>query len=110
MILVSRTFTIITPESGEEGDFSDLGYVYEDVEFTFGELVRELKDGEEMSCWPATGSVYEWVTMPVDLDYCTGEERQESVHFSHKNLPRAAKYWRKALQAAGLIRRQHGPL
>lgn len=104
-LLISRTYSEVTPESAEDGDFSDTGFVYKDNEFTFRELVRELRDcchlsashpGDRSNVWASTGF--------STSDYSTGTEREESVHFSRSNHPRMIKYWRKALKAAGLIK------
>jgi len=106
-LLISRCYSTITPESAENGDFADTGHVYEATPFTFSELVRELRDFYSLSCshpgprpcasvWACSG--YQ-VT-----DYSTGEEREETLHFSRDNAPRLEKYWGKALRAAGLIK------
>lgn len=104
-LLISRTYSEVTPESAEDGDFSDTGLVYENTEFTFRELVRELRDCSQLSashpgdCWHVWAS-----TGFFTSDYSTGTEREESVHFSRDNDHRLVKYWRKALKAAGLIK------
>lgn len=106
-LLISRTYSETTPESAEDGDFSDTGFVYQDVEFTFRELVKELSEMSESSRWPSTGSTHDWYSTPFEVtDYGTGTgtERQESIHFSRSNPPRLAKYWSKAARAAGLIK------
>lgn len=100
MILISKTYTEVTPESAEHGDHSDHGFVFEDVPYTFKELVRLLRDYPESSCYPARGSTHEWVSTDYYVDdYGTYTERQESIHYSRNNPARCAKYWRWAMAA-----------
>ncbi len=37
-IIISKTFSETTPESAEDGDFSDMGFITEHEEVTFSEL------------------------------------------------------------------------
>ena len=105
MILIDKTFSEITPESAEDGDTSDSGHVYVNCPYTFRELVSELRGYTETSSYPCTGAARDWVSTVFSVeDYRTGTERSESLHFSRDNAAHKAKYWRKALQAAGLAR------
>ena len=103
MILIDRTFSEVTPESAEHGDTSDSGHAYVNCEYTFRDLVQELRNFSETSSYPCTGAARDWVSTGYSVeDYSTMTERSESLHFSHDNPARKAKYWRKALQMAGL--------
>ena len=105
MILVNRTYTETTPDSVENGEFSDRGFIAENVSYTFKELVQLLKDHSEASNWPANGKTSEWYsTGYYTSDYATGTDRNESVHYSQENQPKNAKYWRKASIAAGIVK------
>lgn len=102
-ILISRCYSETTPESAEEGDFSDTGFVYDSCEFTFRELVRELREFTSLSCSHYSG-VSTWACSGFEAtDYSTGTEREETLHFSRENAPRLGKYWPMALRAAGLL-------
>lgn len=102
-ILISRYYSETTPESAEDGDFSDTGFVYDSCEFTFRELVRELRDFYTLSDSRFSG-VGTWACSGFETtDYRTGTEREETLHFSRDNAPRLEKYWPKALRAAGLL-------
>lgn len=105
MIKISITYEIISPESAEEGEVADTGFVREDDEVTFGDLVRLMRVYRNPSCWPPTGATYEWLNGNYETDYRTGEERLESLHFERDNAPRAEKYWAKAMRAAGILPR-----
>ena len=98
MILIDKTFDEVTPESAEDGDTSDSGFIVENEPMTFRELVNELRGYPFASTARVTGSSYEWASTEPETDYRTGAEYQESIHYSYNNAPRAAKYWRKAMR------------
>lgn len=94
--LVSKTYSQVTPESAEDGDFSDCGFVWEDVPYTFRELV-ELLDSRE---WSFDGSSISngWNI----IDYATMSEEEEQLHVKCPTA-RHARYFEKALKLAGKI-------
>ena len=94
--LVSKTFTQVTPESAEFGDFSDSGFVWQDVPYTFRELV-ELLDSRE---WDFDGGVISngWNV----IDYATMTEEEEQLHVQCPTA-RHKRYFDKALKLAGKI-------
>jgi len=101
MILVSKTYEIVTPESAEEGDVAESGFEFEDEPLTFRELVGTLRYYHEASEWPLTNpSRYTWVTSYGEQNWRDGSYRNESLHFSHRNPARLEKYWVKALRYA----------
>lgn len=79
--LVSRTYSEWTPESSVDGEYSDTGFVFEDVEYTLRELIEYIRSErairEGRSSWLTTGS--------FAADYATGTEREECIHVT---LPR----------------------
>ena len=106
MILISKTYQTFTPESIESGEADDQGFVFQDEPYTFKELVRliQYEGFHAASCSPATGKTYEWLDNYTETDYQTGEETVYSLHYSHRNAPRAAKYWAAAFKAANIIK------
>jgi len=105
MIIISRTFDIVTPESAEAGESADSGFLAESESVTFRELVSLMRDHPNPSCHPPSGETSEWLSTYPSQDYRDASETTESLHFARENPPRAAKYWRKAMLAAGIIRR-----
>lgn len=110
-ILISKTYTECTPESAEVGEDSASGFVFESVAYTFKELVQELENFTSLSCWPAPKSPAELASVWAETesfveDYATLTRREEALHLvrDQPNHARAAKYWAKALNAAGLIK------
>ena len=106
MILISRTFETWTADDIEAGDTDSRGFEFINEPVGFRELVDMI--GREgffyPSCSPATGSAYEWLETEPDTDYRTGEQTRYALHFSSLNNPRAAKYWKRAMQAHNLIK------
>ena len=98
MILIDKTFSECTAESAEDGDTSDSGFVTIGERFTFRELVNDLRNYPFASTSHVRGSTRDWASTEPETDYTTGVERQESIHYSCDNAPRAAKYWAKAMR------------
>ena len=104
-ILIHRTYSEVTPESAENGETSDSGFIIENEPCTFRELVDYFDTHREPSCAPARGDTDEWYSSGYEVqDYSTGEERETTIHYSRKNPARMEKYWRKAAIVAGVIR------
>ena len=106
MILISRTFDVVTPESAEDGESAESGFITESEAVTFRELVSLMRDHPNPSCYPPSGEAYEWLSSYPETDYRDASERTEALHFDRENPSRNAKYWRKAMVAAGIIRRR----
>lgn len=106
-ILINKTYSVVTEESAEYGDYAEQGFEFENSPYEFRELVRLLRDYSESSVYPLTDADINetvWFTSEPDIDFRTGEETTYSVHFSRDNPARNAKYWLKAARAAGLVR------
>lgn len=106
MILISRTFEVVTPESAESGEAAESGFLSESESVSFRELVSLMESHPIPSCHPARGEAYEWLSSYPSQDFRDCSETVESLHYCRENLPRRAKYWRKAMLAAGIIRRR----
>jgi len=95
-IIVSRCYSECTPESAEDGDFSDSGFVYESEELEVQELAREIRLGgfyrEGCTEWLSTGF--------HTSDYSTGTEREETLHFHRDNHPRKWKHFERIARIA----------
>lgn len=108
-ILVSRCYSEVTPESAENGDTSNTGFVYQAEPKIFSELVREIeRDGfsqEGGTGWLCTGYSTQ--------DYRTGTEREETLHCDRDQPERLHKwFWRAArlAEARQKARRQSAQL
>ena len=99
-IFVNKCYQVVTPESVENGDFADSGFEYQDVEYSFRELVNEMHN------FPYPSS--SWLESIPDTDYYSGEETIYSLHPSHTgNVKQDAitmRYWEKALRACGYLK------
>jgi hypothetical protein len=101
MILISKTYEIITEESAENGEAAESGFIWEDAELTFKELVGLLQNFPDPSCWPLTSDSAdgsEWFGSNAEQDFRTGDYESEAIHYSLNNHPRSLKYWKKAIR------------
>jgi hypothetical protein len=103
MIRIHRTYAIVTPESAEDGEAADSGFLSENESVSFRELVSIMRDYCVPSCSRPSGSPRDWLSTHPSQDYRDCSETTESLHFSRQNSPRMAKYWRKAMVFAGII-------
>jgi len=105
MILINRFRKVTQPwddsETEPESETEELS-ISEPVGFR--ELVNLMRQHGQCSCSPASGSTWEWFSSESEPDYRTGESSTDSMHYSHDNPARNAKYWVKAMRAAGYIR------
>lgn len=99
MILINKSFEIITPESAEHGEAEESGMLETDTEMTFRELVDAMREHPQCSSSGAP-TERDWFTSYPDQDYRTGAEETTSIHFSRNNPARMAKYWSKAARFA----------
>ena len=99
-ILINRTFTEVTPESAENGDFSDSGFLAENEAVTFRELVELMRIHREPSNSGKISTNTWFSTYPEITDYSTCTETTESIHFCAENAENVAKYWALARKFA----------
>jgi len=56
---VNKTYTQVTPESAEHGDYSDTGFEFQDQQYTLRELINYIKQNgfvrEANTDWLTTG-------------------------------------------------------
>ena len=104
-IIISRTFAETTPESAEDGDFSETGFVTEREEISFHDLVKLMREHNIPSQSPNNGGIDVWYSTGFQTeDYGTGTEREESIHYHRDNEPNMAKYWKWAAVIAGNVK------
>jgi hypothetical protein len=102
MLLIDKTFEVVTHESAEHGEIEDGGFASINERVTFRELVQMMRgDYVHPSMSPVHRSTRVWFSSEPDQDYRTGEYRSEAIHFSPNNPQRKAKYWIKAMRCAG---------
>lgn len=79
MGLIRTTYDIVTPESAEDGDFAETGWVdKEGTEYSVADAIRKLE-----GCEPSSTSFHEgvWYTQSDgNTNYVTGAETRESYH------------------------------
>lgn len=109
--IVSRTYATETSESAEHGDFAEHGYVYENNELSFRQLIDELRECTHLSCSGPIVSegawAHTWACMEAYLDPRTGNTTEEAVHIHKINGRRpTAHQLRRIFAAAGLLERR----
>ena len=104
MLLISKVCEAV--EFDRDGDPIEVNgsFEFKDEPFGFRELVRMIRDEGFCfpSCSPSSGATWEWVSTEPETDYAWGEVCIYSLHYSHTNPDRNAKYWKKAFRAAGI--------
>jgi hypothetical protein len=98
---VSVTFSRVTPESAEHGDFSETGFESENVPMTLREVLGAIeREGfVNPSCWPCNVDNFSrgrvWLsTEYATVDYRTGESEERSLHIdaAPRNLRRLWRF------------------
>jgi hypothetical protein len=102
MILISRTFEVVTPESAEFGESDDAGFISQSEPVTFRELVELMRAHPVPSSSPCEGSRWDWLSSYPEENFRDCSNRTESLHYDKSNPPSRDKYWRKAMRAAGI--------
>lgn len=103
-IIISRTYSEITPESAEHGEFSDHGFVSEKEEVSFTELIYLMRIHNQASQSPNDGNINVSYSTGYSIDdYRTGTQREETIHYHKDNAQNVAKYWKYAAKMLGRI-------
>lgn len=100
MLLISKYYAIVTPESAEDGEIAEAGEVFLDSECTISETVDYIK-GLTPSQHPITNPVHVCFYSEGDTDFVTGETETNSYHYSHNNPTKNLKHWISAIKLAG---------
>lgn len=101
MLKISMTYEIITPESAENGEAEEIGFVFENEECTAKELAQYIE--REGFTEPSESSgVARWLTCYGDVDPYTGETENRSLHPGRDK--QSQRVWRQVLTIAGIIK------
>lgn len=100
MLLISKTYEIITEESSEQGESAENGFIFEDSEYTVREIAKEIR-GLFPSQFPIKDIAHVWFTDYGSQDCETGNVENTALHYSYNNSKNNLKYWRAAILAAG---------
>ena len=74
----------------------------ETIEVSFRDLVSIMLDYDQSSCYPASGSAFEWLSRRHK--HFSGDVTEESLHYARENPARNLKYWRAAMKAARFVK------
>jgi hypothetical protein len=96
-----QTYEVVTEESSEHGEADETGFDWQDVPYTFKELV-DMLERTYRGCEPSSSrGVPDWITSYGDMDMHDGSYRNISLHPGND---RAKRWWPKALRAAEIIK------
>ena len=101
MLQLSMTYETITPESAEDGDVSEWGFVFEACDCTARELAKYIT--REGFTEPSDSrGVPRWLTVYGDADYRTGEVENRSIHPGDD--AQSQRVWARVLCIVGIVK------
>jgi hypothetical protein len=74
------TYSIVTPESAEDGDFAESGMLYDSSEATIKDFINEIIDGGYTYPSSSDPQDVRWWSTEPDVDYSTMAEETHSIH------------------------------
>jgi len=101
MLVLSKTFEVVTEESAENGEAEESGYAWENVAYTFREAVDLIKS-EGFSYGSDSHGAGRWLSTEPNQDYRTGDWTTYSLHPARD--AQSLRYWEKACKAAGVVK------
>lgn len=95
--LFSVTYEIVTPESAEDGEAAERGYIAENV--SLRDAVKDFhatrtchvdsREAIEADCSPMHRP--RWVTVTNGIEFLTGEQESRSIHFPERITAASAR-------------------
>ena len=102
MLKLSMTYEIITPESAENGEAEEIGFVFEGEECTAKELAHYIERYGFTEPSESSG-VPRWLTSEkYREDYRTWEVENRSIHPGRDK--QSQRVWRQVLTITGIIK------
>lgn len=101
MLQLSMTYETVTPESAENGEASDAGFVFEACDCGARELVRYITHDGFTNPNQSHG-VPGWLSTEPETDYITGETETRSIHPGRD--AQSQKVWARVLRITGVIK------
>jgi hypothetical protein len=96
LFLVGQTYSEVTPESAEQGDFSDTGWEQEtSPDWKLADILRAIRDqgAEEIQAHGDSLTIYGWTST---VCYKTATEKQLCLHIEAK--PQVIKRLKKLIE------------
>ncbi len=94
---VSKTYSTVSPESAERGDFCDSGYVYENKACSLHEVLELVADHGCFDNFQDNGIYQDLYQIEREIDYSNAHETSECLHISGPR--RAMKILNKYIKA-----------
>lgn len=101
MLQLAMTYETITPESAENGEAEEMGYVFEACDCTAHELASYItRDG--FTSPSDSHGIPRWLTAYGDTDCRTGEVETKSIHPGKD--AQSQRVWARVLRICGIIK------
>lgn len=93
MFTVSKTFDLVTPESAEDGEAAESGFVFEDSRMTLREVLEESRGVWPFHC-QKTHNGLTLYRQDAEIDYRSGDSTTYALHIaaSPRNIARLARF------------------
>lgn len=101
MMQLAMSYETITPESAENGEADDMGFVFEARDCSARELARYITRGGFTEPSDSHG-IPRWLTSYGEVDYRTGETQNRSIHPGTD--PQSQRVWARVLKITGIVR------
>ena len=101
MLQIAMTYEIVTPESAEDGEAADSGFVFEACDCTARELLAYIQR-EGFNVPSDSPGIPGWLSTDSEMDYSTGETETRSIHPGRD--PQSQKVWARVLRIAGIVK------
>lgn len=95
-MLISKTYEIWNEDDLDLGDTDKKGFIFCDEDYSFKDLLDELKDNYYYHLSSSVLDSSTWIITDNNIDYQSGENTIYSLHFN--GTDRQKKYWIKALK------------
>lgn len=77
---VSKTYSVVTPESAKDGDYAETGFEWEDKKMTLSDVLSEINELGFYENLQGRGGSESLYGVDSDTDYKTGEETTYALH------------------------------
>tara|TARA_R110002167_G_C12521553_1_gene638246 strand:- start:487 stop:795 length:309 start_codon:yes stop_codon:yes gene_type:complete len=95
-MLISKTYETWNQDDIEHGDTDKKGFIYQDENYSFKDLLDELKDECYLDLCCSDINQCNSITYYGSPNYVSGEVENLTLHFN--GTDRQKKYWIKALK------------
>lgn len=86
MYKVSKTYSIVTPESTEHGDYAETGWEFEQRDMDLEETMHEIRELGYFENFQPNSLEQSLYAIEPDSDYRTGEDTYYALHIEASEM------------------------